>query len=87
MEIQASRSRARTGPDGKPVLLLEQDRSRWDRLLIQRGFAALARAQAVGGRLGPYAMQAAIAACHARAVSADKTDWGTIAALYAARRN
>ena len=82
MEIQASRSRTRTGPDGKPVLLLEQDRSRWDRLLIQRGFDALARARKLGGASGPYALQAAIAACHARATTAEDTDWATIVALY-----
>ena len=84
MEIQASRSPARTRSDGRPVLLLEQDRSRWDRLLIQRGFAALARAHAIAGPVGSYTMQAAIAACHARAGSAEQTDWHTIAALYAA---
>jgi RNA polymerase sigma factor (sigma-70 family) len=83
MEIQASRVRARTDPSGAPVLLLDQDRSRWDRLLIQRGFAALTRARQLGGGLGPYALQAAIAACHARASTADRTDWETIAALYA----
>ncbi|MDR6840683.1 RNA polymerase sigma factor [Pseudoxanthomonas sacheonensis] len=82
MEIQTSRSRARTGPDGAPVLLLEQDRSRWDRLLIQRGFAALARARKPRGALGPYALQAAIAACHAQAATAEQTDWKTIVALY-----
>ncbi|ADO75978.1 RNA polymerase sigma-70 factor [Stigmatella aurantiaca DW4/3-1] len=83
MEIQASRSRARTGPSGEPVLLLEQDRARWDRLLIHRGLAALARAEALGGAHGPYALQAAIAACHARALTAEQTDWARIAALYA----
>ncbi|MGH8063423.1 MAG: RNA polymerase sigma factor [Pseudoxanthomonas sp.] len=82
MEIQASRLRARTDPSGAPVLLLDQDRSRWDQLLIQRGFAALLRARQLGGGLGPYALQAAIAACHARAGTADQTDWETIAALY-----
>lgn len=82
MEIQASRSRARVGPSGAPVLLLEQDRARWDHLLIGRGLAALARAEALGGAYGPYALQAAIAACHARARSADETDWTRIAALY-----
>jgi RNA polymerase sigma-70 factor, ECF subfamily len=81
MEIQASRSGARVGPDGEPVLLLDQDRSRWDRLLIRRGLEALARAEALGA-LGPYALQAAIAACHARARTADQTDWGRIVALY-----
>jgi RNA polymerase sigma factor (sigma-70 family) len=82
MEIQASRSRARLGPSGEPVLLLEQDRARWDRLLIGRGLAALERAEALGGALGPYALQAAIAACHARAATAEQTDWPRIAALY-----
>ena len=84
MEIQASRSAARTGPSGEPVLLLEQDRSRWDRLLVRRGLAALDRAETLGGALGPYALQAAIAACHARAGTAEETDWPRIAALYAA---
>ena len=84
MEIQASRTRARTGPQGEPVLLLDQDRARWDQLLIHRGFTALARAEALGGASGPYASQAAIAACHARAKTADETDWAGIAALYAA---
>ncbi len=82
MEIQASRSRARVGPDGEPILLLDQDRARWDRLLIGRGLAALERAEKLGGTLGPYALQAAIAACHARARTADETDWPRIAALY-----
>ena len=82
MEIQASRSRARIGPSGEPVLLLDQDRARWDQLLIRRGLAALARAEALGGALGPYALQAAIAACHARARTAADTDWARIAALY-----
>jgi RNA polymerase sigma factor (sigma-70 family) len=82
MEIQASRARARVGPSGEPVLLLDQDRSRWDHLLIRRGLAALARAEARGGTLGPYALQAAIAACHARARTAADTDWRRIAALY-----
>ncbi|HET6782579.1 MAG TPA: RNA polymerase sigma factor [Pseudoxanthomonas sp.] len=82
MEIQTSRTRARTGPDGAPVLLLDQDRSRWDRLLIQRGFAALARARKFRGPLGPYTLQAAIAACHAQATTAEQTDWKTIVALY-----
>jgi RNA polymerase sigma-70 factor (ECF subfamily) len=82
MEIQASRSRARTGPSGEPVLLLDQDRARWDRVLIRRGLAALERAEALGGALGPYALQAAIAACHARARRPEETDWGRIAALY-----
>ena len=84
MEIQASRLHARTDPAGAPILLLDQDRSRWDPLLIQRGFAALARARRSGGGLGPYALQAAIAACHARATTAEQTDWETIAALYGA---
>jgi RNA polymerase sigma factor (sigma-70 family) len=81
MEIQSSRERARTGPNGEPVLLLDQDRSRWDRLLIGRGLAALARAGRLGS-LGPYALQAAIAACHARAMTPEATDWARIAALY-----
>jgi predicted RNA polymerase sigma factor len=84
MEIQASRSRARVGPDGEPVLLLDQDRGRWDHLLIRRGLAALERAETLGGALGPYALQAAIAACHARARTAGETDWTRIAALYGA---
>jgi RNA polymerase sigma factor (sigma-70 family) len=82
MEIQASRSRARVGPLGQIVLLLDQDRGRWDPLHISRGLAALARAEKLGGALGPYALQAAIAACHARARSAEDTDWARIAALY-----
>jgi predicted RNA polymerase sigma factor len=82
MEIQASRSHARVGPSGKPVLLLDQDRARWDRLLIHRGLAALARAEKLGGALGPYALQAAIAACHARAHTPEETDWARIAELY-----
>jgi RNA polymerase sigma factor (sigma-70 family) len=82
MEIQASRSRARVGPSGEPVLLLDQNRARWDQLLIRRGLAALQRAEALGGTLGPYALQAAIAACHARARTAEATDWVRIAALY-----
>jgi len=83
LEIQASRSAARVGPDGEPILLLEQNRVRWDRAAIQRGLAALARAEAIGGGGGPYALQAAIAACHARARTADETDWQRIASLYA----
>ncbi|MBA8885429.1 RNA polymerase sigma factor [Dokdonella fugitiva] len=83
MEIQASRSRARIGPNGEPILLLEQNRTLWDRLAIQRGLAALDRADKLGGALGPYALQAAIAACHARARVADETDWARIASLYA----
>jgi predicted RNA polymerase sigma factor len=82
MEIQASRLAARTAADGMPVPLTEQDRARWDQLLIRRGLAALARAEALGGDDGPYALQAALAACHARARSADDTDWRRIAALY-----
>ena len=85
MEIQASRLRARTGPEGEPILLLDQDRSRWDRMLIRRGLAALDRADELAraqGGLGKYALQAAIASCHARAKTADATDWKRIAALY-----
>ena len=82
MEIQASRLHARIGPSGEPVLLLDQNRARWDRLLITRGLEALARAEWLGGALGPYALQAAIAACHARARTAEETDWNRIAALY-----
>ncbi|WNV90418.1 RNA polymerase sigma factor [Umezawaea sp. Da 62-37] len=82
MEIQASRSAARVGADGKPVLLLEQDRGRWDQLLIRRGLAGLARAEELGGARGPYALQAAIAACHGRAGTAEDTDWGRIGDLY-----
>jgi RNA polymerase sigma factor (sigma-70 family) len=82
MEIQASRMRARLGPGGEPVLLLDQDRGRWDHLLISRGLAALERAERLGGSYGPYALQAAIAACHARARTAEETDWTRIVALY-----
>ena len=82
MEIQASRIRARVGPSGRPVLLLDQDRSRWDYVLVGRGLAALARAEELGGRLGPYALQASIAACHARARVAEDTNWPRILALY-----
>jgi RNA polymerase sigma-70 factor, ECF subfamily len=82
MEIQASRLRARVGRDGRPVLLMDQDRGRWDRLLIGRGLAALERVQSLGGAYGPYALQAAIAACHAVAATPDETDWTRIAALY-----
>jgi RNA polymerase sigma-70 factor (ECF subfamily) len=82
MEIQESRARARIGPGGEPILLLDQDRSRWDPLLIRRGLAALERSEALGGSLGPYAVQAAIAACHARARTAAETDWLRLAALY-----
>ncbi|TQK52444.1 RNA polymerase sigma factor (sigma-70 family) [Streptomyces sp. SLBN-118] len=85
LEIQASRTAARTGPDGEPVLLAEQNRTRWNQLLIRRGFAALGRANATSGGAapGPYALQAAIAACHAQAVRYEETDWSSIAALYA----
>jgi predicted RNA polymerase sigma factor len=82
MEIQASRSRARIGPSGEPVLLLDQDRGRWDYVLIGRGLAALERAEQLGGALGPYALQAAIAACHGRARVPGETDWARIVALY-----
>jgi RNA polymerase sigma factor (sigma-70 family) len=82
MELQASRSRARTGPSGEPVLLLDQDRSRWDWMLVGRGLAALERAQSTGGALGPYTLQATIAACHARVRLAGDTDWERIVALY-----
>ena len=82
LEIQASRLRARVGPTGEPVLLLDQNRARWDWLLIRRGLDALARAEELGGPLGPYALQAAIAACHARARTPEATDWARIAALY-----
>jgi len=82
MEIQASRLHARAGPRGEPVLLLDQDRARWDQLLIRRGLAALERAEKLGGALGPYTLQAAIAACHARARIAAETDWQRITALY-----
>jgi RNA polymerase sigma factor (sigma-70 family) len=82
MEIQASRSRARVGPSGEPILLLDQDRGRWDQLLIRRGLAALDRATQLGGTPGPYVVQAAIAACHARARTPAETDWERIAALY-----
>jgi RNA polymerase sigma factor (sigma-70 family) len=83
MEVQASRTRARSGPDGQPVLLLDQNRALWDQLLIRRGLAALDRAERLGGDRGPYALQAAIAACHARARTAAATDWARIADLYA----
>jgi len=82
MELQASRFPARTGPTGAPVLLFDQDRSRWDRLLIRRGLAALERAERLGAPLGPYTLQAAIAACHARARAPEETDWERIVALY-----
>jgi RNA polymerase sigma factor (sigma-70 family) len=84
MEIQASRSRARVGPAGEPILLLDQDRGRWDQLLIRRGLAALQRAEELRGVLGPYTLQAAIATCHARARTAAETNWEQIAALYEA---
>jgi predicted RNA polymerase sigma factor len=83
LELQASRLPARTDRDGRPILLQDQDRARWDHLLIRRGLAALARAEALGGAQGVYALQAAIAACHARATTAAATDWTRIAALYA----
>lgn len=82
MELQASRSRARVGPNGEPVLLSDQNRARWDQLLIRRGLAALEQASKLGGARGPYALQAAIAACHARAASVETTDWPRIVALY-----
>ncbi|HEV7277441.1 MAG TPA: RNA polymerase sigma factor [Devosiaceae bacterium] len=82
MEIQASRNKARSGPDGEPVLLLDQDRRRWDQLLIRRGLAALRKAEQLGGTAGAYALQAAIAACHARARQPEETDWVRIAELY-----
>ena len=82
MEIQASRSRARSGPSGEPILLLDQDRARWDYVLIGRGLAALERAEKLGGALGPYGLQAAIAACHARARTPEETDWPLIVAIY-----
>jgi len=84
MEIQASRLAARVGPGGAPILLLDQDRSRWDPLLVRRGLEALDRAQALGGTAGPYAQQAAIAACHARARTANQTDWARIVSIYEA---
>ena len=82
MELHASRSRARTGPSGEPILLLDQDRSRWDWMLVGRGLAALERAYGAGGAVGPYTLQAAISACHARARAAEDTDWERIVALY-----
>jgi predicted RNA polymerase sigma factor len=82
MEIQASRSKARVGPSGEPILLLDQNRAHWDHLLIRRGLAALDRAEKLGGVRGPYALQAAIVACHARALTAEETDWPRIVALY-----
>src|SRR5213078_4606803 len=82
MEIQASRLKARVGPAGEPILLLDQDRSRWDQLLVRRGLTALQRAEQLAGALGPFALQAAIAGCHARARTAEDTDWTRITALY-----
>src|SRR5207237_8714908 len=82
MEIQASRARARVGPSGEPILLLDQNRARWNQLLIRRGFHALERAEKLGGALGPYGLQAAIAACHAGARFPEETDWERIVALY-----
>ena len=82
MEIQSSRATARVGPTGEPILLLDQNRAQWDQLLIRRGFAARQRIEELGGARGPYALQAAIAACHARATTPDETDWSRIAALY-----
>src|SRR6185437_2552643 len=82
MEIHASRASARTDASGQPILLLEQNRGRWDQLLIRRGLAALRRAEELGGALGPYALQAAVAACHARAHTSAETDWNRILALY-----
>jgi predicted RNA polymerase sigma factor len=82
MEIQASRSAARTGPSGEPVPLLEQNRARWDWVLVRRGLAALERAEALGAAYGPYTLQAAIASCHARARTPEETDWVRMAALY-----
>jgi RNA polymerase sigma factor (sigma-70 family) len=84
MEIQASRSRARVGPSGEPILLFDQNRAHWDQLLIRRGLAALERAEKLGGMRGPYTLQASIAACHARACAPEETDWPRIAALYEA---
>jgi len=84
MEIQSSRARARVGPNGEPILLFDQNRMLWDRLLIRRGLAALARGEKLEGRLGPYLLQASIAACHARARTPEDTDWPRIAALYQA---
>ncbi len=84
MEIQASRSGARVAPSGEPILLLDQNRARWDQLLIRRGLAALERAESLGGEQGPYALQAAIAACHALARTGAETDWARIASLYEA---
>src|SRR5947199_8442208 len=82
MEIQPSRAKARVGPSGEPILLLEQDRGKWDHLLVNRGLSALARAEKIAATRGPYLIQAEIAACHARAGTNEKTDWAGIAALY-----
>jgi predicted RNA polymerase sigma factor len=82
MEIQASRLGARSGPEGEPILLLDQNRAHWDHLLIRHGLSAIERAEALGGPSGPYLLQAAIAACHPRARTAEETDWARIAALY-----
>ena len=82
MEIQASRARARVGPSGEPILLFDQNRALWDQLLIRRGLAALDRAENAGGSRGPYTLQAAIAACHARARTPEETDWTRIVELY-----
>ena len=82
MEIQSSRSRARVGPSGEPILLLDQNRAQWDQLLIRRGLAALERADKLGAKRGPYAIQGAIAACHARARIPEETDWASIVELY-----
>src|SRR5688572_2470190 len=84
MEIQASRLRARTNAAGEPILLMDQNRARWDQLLIRRGLAALERAEQLGGKFGPYALQAAIAACHARARTPEETDWVRISMFYEA---
>src|SRR5437870_4829417 len=84
MEIQASRSRARVGPSGEPILLFDQNRAQWDQLLIRRGLAALDRAERSGVGRGPYTFQAAIAACHARARAPEQTDWARIVTLYEA---
>src|SRR4029077_19392216 len=84
MEIQASRSRARVGPSGEPILLFDQNRAQWDQLLIRRGLAALDRAEKLRGESGPYTLQAATAACHARARTPEETDWARIVALYEA---
>ena len=82
MELQASRARARVGPDGEPILLRDQDRARWDWMLVGRGLVALERAYAAGGAVGTYTLQAAIAACHSRARTAEETDWVSIVAIY-----